>query len=77
MDYKIWLNQALPNAVHRTLKIGFHRFTRDQNKIGVLSDSASGDPLERLWNFNSPAGPFDDPALHKELDRLMARMRIS
>jgi len=77
MDYKIWFNQALPKAVHRTLEMGFHRSTRDLDKTGVLSDCASRNTVQRLWNVNSPTGLFADPALHQELDRLMARMRIS
>ena len=77
MDYKIWFNQILTEAINRTRKIGFRQSLNPLDNSGVLSDFATSETVERLWSFNSPTGPFDDPALHQELDRLMARMRIS
>ncbi len=77
MDYKIWFNQALHRAGNRTLKIRSRKSARTLNKPGVFSDCTPNKMIEGLWNFNSPMGPFDDPALHKALDRVMARIRIS
>ena len=77
MDYKIWLHQSLPKAVHRTLKMGFRPSVHTDKKPGISSDCAPNEMIQGLWNFNSPMGPFDDPALHKALDRVMARIRLS
>jgi hypothetical protein len=76
MDYKIWFNQALPHAINRTFKIRFRRSASDQNKTDVRLDCAPPEMTARLWRYPH-TGPFDDPALHQELDRLMARIRIS
>ena len=77
MDCKIWFNQALHRADNRTLKIGFRKSARILNKSAVFSQWAPNEIIEGLWKLDSPMGPFDDPALHQELDRLMARMRIT
>jgi hypothetical protein len=77
MDYKIWFNQALPHAINRTFKIRFRRSASDQNKTDVRFDCAFPEMTTPLWRSDPHTGPFDDPVLHEELDRLMARILIS
>jgi hypothetical protein len=77
MDYKIWFHKSLHHAVNRTFKMGFPKSGRSPKKSGGFLDCDRTDMMEGLWNVNSPFGPFDDPKLHQELDRLMARNRLS
>ena len=76
MDYRSWFNQTMPDAINRTLKIAFLRSARQPSAAPMSSDCSLHDMIEGLRQSPAHNGPFEDPVLHRELDRLMAHLRI-